>query len=666
MKKKYIALFLCCAQSSVFAQVANVKVQDIEVIGHQEGSSLVDFIPSVTKLQGKELQQKRQTSLGDTLKDEAGVTSTQFGPSASRPVIRGLDGARIRVLQNSLGTLDASTQSLDHAIPVDTLTLDSIEIVRGPMSLIYGSSAVGGVVNLVTNKIHDQFEKGLHSSILTQSETVNNGVSTGAVLDYGSKGWMYHFDGSTRNLQDQKIPADARSNKKQASDPLAAGKKEANGTLPNSFNRQDSLSGGISKIFNKGSIGVSYNLFNTTYGTVAEENVSIKMNQKRYELHGDYKLEGTTFSKIRVKAAQSTYDHKEIEDGNVGTEFKNDGNEIRLELLNHKYNIDGISGLQSQNSKFSASGDEAFLPVTQNNNLAVFTYQELRSHQHTFSLGGRLETAKVKKHATTGFGDAKEKNSSLSNASAGYQYKFNQNNSLSTSLSYTERNANFQELYAKGAHIATGTFEQGNENLNKERAYALEVSYKRETKDQKTVLNLYTQQFKDFIFLSKTGTNDAGSGLPKYLYKSVDATFYGADLENKSRLGIINDGQVHLVNRFDIVRAKNTTDNQGLPRISPPRVGIALQYTKNRWTTDLDIKYVSKQIHTAPNETNTPEYTLTNIGYSYDFIGNTYGINAFARVRNLFDITARNHVSILKQISPLPGRNLIVGLQMQF
>jgi iron complex outermembrane receptor protein len=632
-----------------YAQSLDVNIQNIEVIGHQEGSTLIDFIPSVTKLQGKELTKKRQTSLGDTLQSEVGVNSTQFGPSASRPVIRGLDGPRIRILQNSLGTLDASTQSLDHAVPVDTLTLDSIEIVRGPMGLIYGSSAVGGVVNLVTNRIHSHFEVGTHSTILTQGESINHGISSGLSLDHGVNNWMLHFDGSTRNLQNQNIP-DGSSLKE----------------IPNSQNHQDSLAGGFSKIFERGYLGVSYNFFDTNYGTVAEEDVTIKMQQNRVELHGEYRPYSSLFSKIRLRSAQSSYNHKELEGDEVGTIFDNKGNETRLEFINKKNEFNGISGIQTQFFAFEAQGDEAFLPKSDNLNIAIFTYQELKNNNHTFSFGGRLESAHIKKESSTSFGAEETKDFTLYNLSLGHQYKINSTQSFSTSFSYTERNANFQELYADGAHIATGTFEQGNSQLGKEQAYALELSFKQDTSVQKTTMSIYAQKFHHFIFLAPTGATDGGSGLPIYDYESADALFYGAEFENKRKLMNINKGELNFIGKFDFVRAKNTQTSENLPRVSPARVSAGIEYQKDRSATDLEVQHVLNQNKTAVNETSTPHYTLTNLGYSYDIVKNSYGINMFARLRNIFNVTARNHVSTLKDLAPLPGRNFILGAQMIF
>jgi iron complex outermembrane receptor protein len=662
---KLFILMMATFTFNAFSQSANVKVEDIRVLGHQGSTNLVDFIPSVTKLQGKELQKKRQTSLGDTLQSEAGITSTQFGPSASRPVIRGLDGDRIRILQNSLGTLDASTQSLDHAVPVDTLSLDSIEIVRGPMSLLYGSSAVGGVVNLVSNRVHSKFEEGFTGKILTQGETVNSGMSSGAAFDYGKNGWMTHVDASTRNLQDQRIPGYARSSKERREDPLPVGEKEPKDKLPNSFNKQDSVSGGVSRILDKGYLGVSFNHFNSNYGTVAEEEVTIDMTQNRFELHSEYRPESAMFSKIKLKSAQSNYLHKEIEGGATGTQFKNEGNETRLEGLNQNGNIEGATGIQTQIFNFSASGEEAFLPKTNTQKAALFTFQELRSNQNTYSAGLRYENVAVEKKSSANFGASDDKNFGTMNGSLGYQYKMNENHSLSSSFSYTERAPNFQELYSQGAHLATGTFEQGDKGLDIEKAYAFELSFKRDDGDEKLTVNVYTQVFNDFIFLDPTGVDDIDSDLPIYNYNQTNALFYGGDIESKNNLGSLNQGRFNLVTKFDFIRAKDTRSGDNIPRISPPRVSATLEYLKDNWTTDIEVQYVAHQTKLAEDETKTDSYTLTNLGYTYEFTSGDHGISFFSRVRNIFDVTARNHVSTLKEIAPLAGRNFILGAQMQ-
>lgn len=665
--KRSIPVLIPLAFSS-FAYAETVKLNDIQVIGHQEGQSLVDFIPSVTTIKGKDLQKKRQTSLGDTLSQEAGVTSTQFGPSSSRPVIRGLDGDRIRILQNSLGTMDASTQSLDHAIPVDTLTVDQIEVVRGPMSLLYGSSAVGGVVNIVSNRIHSEYEQGFSSQLLTQGETVNNGLSNAVQMNYGVKNWMFHVDGSTRNLQNQKVPNYVRSSKRRQTDPQA---DESKDKIPNSYNKQDNVAVGVSHIFNKGYLGLSYNHFKTEYGTVAEKDVGINMIQNRFELHGEYRPANPLFRKVKVRVAQSDYRHREIADhsghAHGPTIFKNQGNESRLEALNNWGNIEGVVGAQTQVFSFKASGEEAFLPTTSNYKLALFTYQELKKEKNTFSAGLRVENTDIEKKSSTNFGVADSKNFVGLNASLGHQYRFDNQNSLSTSISYTERAPNFQELYSNGPHMATGTYEIGSSNLLKEKATAVELGYKNKTDKNQFTANIYTQFFNEYINLAPTGGTQTvdGEDFDEYSYGQVDAVFYGLDLDNKNQIAEVKGGVLHLINKFDFVRAKNKDNGENLPRISPPRLSAGFEYTKDKWAADIEAQYVFEQTKTAVNETRSAAYTLTNLGYSYTLTGQASALSLFARVRNIFDVEARNHVSFLKDIAPLPGRNFILGAQIQ-
>ena len=659
MKFAFLSL-LVLFSSGVYAH--ETKLDDIEVIEHEETQGLVDFVPSVTKIKGAELIKKRQTSIGDMLGTEAGVQSTSFGPNASRPVIRGLDGDRIRVLQNGLGTLDASTQSLDHAIPVDTLTIDQMEIIRGPMSLLYGSSAVGGVVNLVTNRIHYEYEEGFFAKGLAQGETVNNGLSSALHLNYGKDKWMFHADGSTRNLMDVKIPGYAHSAKERQTNPVSPEPKDK---IPNSFNKQDNIAVGTSKIFDRGYVGMSFNHFNTLYGSVADEDVSIDMTQNRFELHGEYRPEKSIFKKYKFKTAQSDYFHKELEGGETGTTFKNKGNESRLEAHNKSGNLRGISGLQTQIFDFSAQGEEAFLPSSDNTKLAAFTFQELNFGKNAIRLGGRVENTSIDKKASPEFGASDEKGYLGWNASVGHCYDFSKTHTFETSLSYTERAPTFQELYSDGAHLATGTYEQGDSTLTKEKAYALELTYKNSNTKHQFTGSVYTQVFKDYISLNPTTNIDTDSGFNIYEYQQVDALFYGLDLDYRNELKRTEKGTLTLFNKFDFVRGKNTDTGKNLPRLSPPRLTVGLEYGKDKWSVDGEVMYVAEQTKTAPNETRTDDYYMTNIGYTYNIVGEVTSFNLFARVRNLFDVEARNHVSTLKDIAPLPGRNFILGAQFQ-
>lgn len=657
MKTFILFLFFICAP--LFAH--EEKLESIDVIEREETQGLIDFVPSVTKLKGPELMKKRQTTIGETLGAEAGVQSTSFGPNASRPVIRGLDGDRIRVLQNGLGTLDASTQSLDHAIPVDTLTIDQVEIVRGPMSLLYGSSAVGGVVNLLTNRIHYEFEEGFFSKFLFIGESVNQGLSSGAHLNYGKNNWVYHFDGSTRNLGDVSVPGYAHSRKFRSTNPSSPEPKDE---VPNSFNKQDNVALAVSRIFNRGHLGLSYNHFNTLYGTVADEEVSIDMTQNRFEFHSEYRPESGKIRKWKMKSAQSDYFHSELEGGATGTRFKNKGNETRIEALNKNGDWNGVSGIHTQIFSFSADGEEAFLPSSDNRKLSAFSFQQLSLGKNALRFGGRIEDHFIHKQSSEEFGSSDKKGFLGYNASLGHCYDFSKKNTLETSLSYTERAPTFQELYSNGEHVATDTFEVGDSGLKKEKASALEVTFKKSTDDHHFTTSVYSQVFENYISLNPTGGDV--SGVPEYLYEQVHALFYGVDLDHKKGLLKGKKGTLSLINKFDYVRAKNTKDGNNLPRISPGRFTVGFEFEKDQWSMDIESMYVAHQTKVAPEERRTDDYIHTNVGSTYKLVGNLYSLDLFVRVRNIFDVEARNHVSTLKELAPLPGRNFIVGAQAQF
>lgn len=638
---------------SVFAQETET-LESIEVTHQGTSNTLVDFVPSVTTLKTTELRKRREIGIGDTLRSEPGVQSSSFGPTASRPIIRGLDGDRIRVLQNGLGVLDASAQSVDHAVPVDTLVIDSLEVVRGPMSMLYGSSAVGGVVNVNTNRIHSAFEKGAISEIQLQGDSSQDSVSTGAKMDYGIKNWMFHIDGGYRNANDLRIPAPKKKDRiKEPGEMMNISK------LPNSESVQKSAAVGASHVFSKGFVGMSYYFFDNQYGAVAEEAVDIKMKQNRVELHGEYKFDSGVLKSVRLKTAQSDYAHKEIEGGEVGTTFANEGNETRLEFKTQAASVKGISGIQSQNFNFSARGEEAFLPTSKNSSTALFTLQELTINDNTYSVGGRVENSHVDIQSSGG----KERNFTGGNGSLGFRRKLKTDLQFHSSVSYSERLPNAQELFAEGAHLATGIFEQGNDDLRKEKAYALEAGVKFENTNEMLSFNIYTQKFQDYVALINSGVADTDSGFNIYDYKQVDALFWGFEVDSKKKLGAT---PFSAIARGDFVRAKDTDSGKNLPRISPPRVTLGLEWAKNRMVADVEAQYNFEQTKTSPDEDKTKSFTLLNAGFSYDLVQYTGKYSFFGRVKNILNDEARLHTSTLKEIAPLAGRHVVAGVQYTY
>lgn len=648
---KFILVLLVLSISS-FAHDENL--QTIQVSGKAPSNSLVEFVPGVTTLRANELKKRREMTLGDTLRSEAGVQSSSFGPNAGRPIIRGLEGDRIRVLQNGLGILDASSQSVDHAVPVDTLIIDSVEVIRGPMSLLYGSSAVGGVVNVNTNRIHSNFEKGALSEIQIQGDSSQDAMSTGAKVDYGFNQWMLHLDGGYRNSNDLRIPGKARSAKLRSEDPQPT---EAKDKLPNSGSVQKSAAVGLSRIFNSGYVGASYYFFDNYYGAVAEENVKIKMKQNRVEVHGEYRPGGAVKA-VKFKTAQSDYSHKELEFGDVGTTFSNEGNESRLDVVTEAAGVKGNTGVQTQMFNFSAVGDEAYLRPSRNKILALFTLQEIELGANTFSAGARMENFNIQNEDS-----GTEKNFNGYNGSFGYRRKFTETVSSNLNLSYTERAPNFQELYADGGHVATGTWEQGSDELNKEKAYAVDLGVAFRNTNSFASFNVYAQQFKDYIALFDTG---APSPEPEdfdtiFEYGQVDAIFYGFEFDSKHRLG---ETPWSAILRADLVRAKNKDTGDNLPRISPPRITVGIERSRDRWTWDAEAQYYFEQTKTAENEDRTEAFTLLNTGVVYDIQTEQQGkLSLFGRLKNILNEEARQHTSTLKDIAPMAGRNIVAGVQ---
>ena len=662
MKTTIFFLFLI----SLTAHSHTEKLEVIEVTHGKEdaGSSLSSFIPSASVMKEKEILKRRESSLGDTLRNEVGIQSTSFGPSSGRPIIRGLDGNRIRILQNGLGTLDASSQSLDHAIPIDTLTIDKVEIVRGPMSLLYGSSAVGGVVNIVNNRIHREFSEGAVTQFDVRGETVNHGLSLSNRIDYGVNKWMFHFDGSLQNMGDQKIPKYARSARLRDRAPVSPERKDK---IPNSFSQQGSFAVGASKILDRGHVGFSYYRFDNDYGSITDPEVMIRMAQNRLELSSEYKPEEGFIRSYRLRSAQSFYKHEEFEGYEVGTTFRNSGNETRLEMNTSKGKVSGVSGLQTQINTFKALGDEAFLPATDNLSVALFSLQKLAvSDKDSIEAGARVENNQSEKRSSSVFGKKDEHQFTGLNGSLGYQRQLEKEYTLNGSFSYTERAPTFQELYASGAHIATGTFEQGNTSLTKEKAHAVELSFKKDSAASYLMLSAYSQWFEDYISLNPTGATDGGSGFPINDYVQENARIYGAELDSREEITHeFAGGSWWWITKGDITRGKGKGGDD-LPRMPAPRLTFGVEYMRERWNVDLEAQHYFDQTHHTENELKTDSFTMLNFGVMYELPKEMQNYRFYFRVKNITDEEGRLATSFVKDIAPLPGRNFLMGVQALF
>jgi iron complex outermembrane recepter protein len=652
------------------------KIGKIVVLGNADESTLFENVQNVTTLSGDKLLKVRATSLGETLKNEVGISSTSYGPNASRPVIRGLDGDRIRILQNGLGVLDASGASQDHAVSIDPLLMDGVEIVRGPFSLLYGSSAIGGVVNILTNRTHSQYEEGFHGAADTQLSSVDNGKTIGFKADYGVSQWMFHADGNFRDNQDVKINGFARSERLRALDPLPAD-QEVRDKQINSGNQTRSGAVGTTYIGTDTTLGVSLSTYSSDYGVVAEPDVLIAMEQSRFDLVGEFRNVGFA-KKIQLKSAQSIYKHQEVESGDIGTTFKNNGNETRLEFVQHTSGaLSGIYGIQSNIFNFSALGDEAFLPKTENSAQALFAFEQLDFENSKLNFGLRGESNRVQPIADGNFVSSDKKSFFLGSAALGYLYKIHPEWSVSSQLSYSERAPNYQELFANGAHVATFSYQVGREDLEKEKVHAVEVSLRHKKNALSTTLTGFIQKFNNYIFLNPTGTfddtdesgtaGDSGDDLPIFNYTSQNAEIYGLELESRLDSAFtLAPGRTDLVVKADYLRGKNTITGNNLPRMTPPRASIGLTHSYLETTADIEFQHVFQQTRTAPNELETDGYSHVNLGLLYKYNWDSQQLSLFARANNIFNVESRNHVSILKDLAQLGGRNYTVGVRAYF
>ena len=611
----------------------------------------------------EELDWIRAQTIGETLAFDAGVTQTFYGPNASRPIIRGLGDQRVRVLQNGLDTFDVSAASVDHAVAVDPMLIERIEVLRGSSALLYGANAIGGVVNTIDRTIPTHADgEPVSGQARVEYTGVNDGFNAGGAAFVEAEAFVFQANGAYRETEDYDVP-DFRLPDGTRVDSIANSQSE---TWTAGF--------GGSYLFDNGYVGAAYSHFDTQYGVPNEEAPTIELERKRVELRGAMSPESLEWiSNIELQFAYGDYIHDEVEsDGEIAATFEREGLESRAAILHNFGDLEGVFGFQGNFDELSVSGEENFFagesgvnPAIEGEDaqrLALFVMEQYElTSQLTLNGGVRLESFLRQ------FQGADNRDDFTVSASGGAVFKLAEGWSIGGNLNYTERAPETAELFSDGPHLATGAFEIGDPSLDKEVAYGVEAILRRTKGAFTGAFSAFYTHFDDFIFLADTGVVDfEGEELIERTYQAVSAEFYG--LEAEVEWGIIetNDWAIDLRGFGDVIRAKNTSDNTNLPRTPPWRIGTGVNIQYQDFSLFVDATHTGEQSRTAPGEDSTGSYTLLGARAAYNWKTDHAESELFIRVRNLTDDLARVHTSFLRDTAPLPGRSVDVGVNVRF
>jgi len=652
-----------------FALPAQEVVEEVVVTATPGNQSTNDLAQSVTVLSGEALDRARATNLGETLEGQLGVSASYFGTGSSRPIIRGLAGARVRTMEDGIESMDVSTVSVDHAVSIDPLVARQVEIFRGPTTLLYGSGAVGGVVNTVTNRIPERApEDGFDAALEARGDTAADERTIAFALDGGGDAFAWHFDAADRDTDDYEIPGFAEHEQQEGPIP---------GLLENSDLELASYSLGGSWLGEGSFFGLAVSGFDTQYGVPGHahgheeepippepepghaEAVRIDLEQTRVDLKGGWTGLGGGIESINLRFGVNDYEHVELEGQELGTRFENDAWEGRLELLHAPLGRwSGAFGVQLSEREFSAVGAEAFVPPVDTTAYGVFLMERLQTDIWDFSLGARYE---AEEHDP--IGAARVDDTALSFSAAAIR-NLGDGYSLALNFASAERMPVAEELFANGPHLASGAFEVGDPGLGSETSQHLDVGIRKTGGSLGWSITVFVTDYADFIFLRETG--NILDELPELAFAQQDARFHGLEAELLAPVAEIGPGELDLTVFADFVEGELDNGDK-VPRIPPLRYGARLEYHTSRLVVGLQATEYDDQRDTAPFEEPTAGYTL--VGADFDWALRADGdrnLSVFVRGSNLLDEDARRHTSLVKEIAPLPGRNYAVGLRARF
>jgi iron complex outermembrane receptor protein len=628
----------------------NVQLPGITVTASPLAEPGAELIQPSAVLSGTELNDRRGNTIGETVNQIPGVQSSYFGAGVGRPIIRGLEGSRVQVLEGGISSLDLSGASNDHAVTIDPFLADQVEVLKGPSTLLYGAGAIGGVVNVVDGRIPESPVDGVHGRAQISGDTVDDGRNGVARVDAGNGEFALHADYSRHFSDDYDIPQD--------------------GTLLNSDASTRSSALGVGYTGASAFAGVSVSQFEDHYGIPVGprdgpidpdvETTRIDMHQTRIDFKAGLLQPLSWLDRLTVRFGHNDYEHTEHPaDTEEGTLFQNKGYEVRVEAVHAPIGAwRGSFGLQYGDRDFSAIGEETIVPNTNIKEAGLFLVEKADFNPLKIQLGVRYDDNKLDPQT----GDRATFNA-LS-LSGGATWNFTEQWHVALNLDRAQRAPDEEALFVNGAHDATGSFEIGDPSLNKETSNQVDVALHYHSDDVQASIGAYVNRFDDFIYLVDTGQEE--EGLPVRQWSQHDATFHGFEGEAKVKIAENDWGRFDVRAFGDTVRAKLTDGAGNLPRIAPSRLGATLMWSRNSWRASLGAIHYAKEDHLAPFETPTDGFTLINAHLSYDIKAGPADWELFVDGNNLSNQEARMATSFLKDRAPLPGRAVIFGVRTFF